>query len=238
MDNIFATYKQVEPPEYVSYNQIGVNQATFETPKINNTLDTLIQKVKQQFENTESLNNVEPPSDESNPEINPIEQKNKSPEQKPINQPLQTEQVVVKNKLKGKKAISDIMDKLGIQGEKKATLLKIAKIESSYNSKSEAKGSSACGLFGFINSTRRQFSKLSRDQFLNDPEEQVRCASQLYEYQKQFLRNKGFNPSAEAIALAWFSPKWALTYLRTGRDDGQDVFGTTPSKYLKKFREA
>lgn len=145
----------------------------------------------------------------------------------------------VETKSSGKKAqLESVLDAQGITGQKKTTLLKIAKIESGYNPKSQAKGSSACGLFGFINSTRKQFSNLSRKDFLNDIDEQVRCASQLYEAQKQFLIRKGFNPSPEAIALSWFSPKWAITYLKNGIDEGRDVFGTTPSKYLKKFREA
>ena len=217
----FATYNQVDPP------QIDYKESNYQLQSLIDNLKNLDFNKRLDVDDLPQIeNNHEVKNDEYNIQNNTSDDKD-------------TTQANTETKPNNKKAqLESVLDAQGITGQKKTTLLKIAKIESGYNPKSQAKGSSACGLFGFINSTRKQFSNLSRKDFLNDIDEQVRCASQLYEAQKQFLIRKGFNPSPEAIALRWFSPKWAITYLKNGVDEGKDIFGTTPSKYLKKFREA
>lgn len=221
-DNPFATYNQVDKPDFIIFEQNAIENIPFKEYENDNKIDLidLINKIK-----TQDLDQFNLFEDD---DLNIIDNQNI----------IQNNVQKKESNSNSKQQLSKTMDNLGITGSKKQTLLKIAKIESNYNSKSQSKGSSACGLFGFINSTRRKFSNLSRTEFLNNVSEQIRCASQLYDYNKQFLINKGFNPSEEAIALTWLSPKWAITYLKTGKDSGSDAFGTTSSKYLKLFKNA
>ena len=90
---------------------------------------------------------------------------------------------------KSKKILEQTLDKYGIIGNKKTTLMKIASLESGFNSKAQSKNSSAAGWFQFIDSTRNKYSNLSREQFKNSPDAQVLAASQLYDDNARFLRN-------------------------------------------------
>lgn len=229
-NNPFATYNQVDKPDFITFEQNNIENIPFKEYESDNKIDliNLINKIKTQ--DSDQFNSID------DDDLNLIDNNTQNNIQNNTQNNIQNN--VYKKESNSKKQLSQIMDDLGISGSKKQTLLKIAKIESNYNSKSQSNGSSACGLFGFINSTRRKFSNLSRMDFLNNVSEQVRCASQLYDYNKQFLINKGFNPSEEAIALTWLSPKWAITYLKTGKNSGSDAFGTTSSKYLKLFKNA
>lgn len=132
--------------------------------------------------------------------------------------------------------VEKLMDQQGISGDKKNTLLKIAFLESGFQTAAKAKGSSAIGLFQMIDSTRRQVSSVSKQEFINNPAEQIRAASKLYDNCARQLRSWGLPIKGENIALMWLSPSWAKTYLTTGVNAGQDSNGTSPSKYLNRFR--
>ena len=137
---------------------------------------------------------------------------------------------------KSKKILEQTLDKYGITGNKKTTLMKIASLESGFNSKAQSKNSSAAGWFQFIDSTRNKYSNLSREQFKNSPDAQVLAASQLYDDNARFLRNNGIAATGEAIAASWLSPTWAKNYYKYGITGGSDANGTNVAKYINKFR--
>lgn len=139
---------------------------------------------------------------------------------------------------KNKKILEQTLDKYGITGNKKTTLMKIASLESGFNPKAQSKNSSAAGYFQFIDSTRNKYSNLSREQFKNSPDAQVLAASQLYDDNARFLRNNGIAATGEAIAASWLNPKWTKNYYKYGIAGGSDANGTNVSKYINKFRNA
>lgn len=139
---------------------------------------------------------------------------------------------------KSKKILEQTLDKYGITGNKKTTLMKIASLESGFNSKAQSKNSSAAGWFQFIDSTRNKYSDLSREQFKNSPDAQVLAASQLYDDNARFLRNNGIAVTGEAIAASWLNPKWTKNYYKYGQAGGADANGTNVAKYINKFRNA
>ena len=139
---------------------------------------------------------------------------------------------------KSKKILEQTLDKYGITGNKKTTLMKIASLESGFNPKAQSKNSSAAGWFQFIDSTRNKYSNLSREQFKNSPDAQVLAASQLYDDNARFLRNNGIAATGEAIAASWLSPKWTKNYYKYGIAGGSDANGTSVAKYINKFRNA
>lgn len=139
---------------------------------------------------------------------------------------------------KSKKILEQTLDKYGITGNKKTTLMKIASLESGFNSKAQSKNSSAAGWFQFIDSTKNKYSDLSREQFKNSPDAQVLAASQLYDDNARFLRNNGIAATGEAIAASWLNPKWAKNYYKYGIAGGSDANGTSVIKYINKFRNA
>ena len=139
---------------------------------------------------------------------------------------------------KNKQVLEQTLDKYGITGNKKTTLMKIASLESGFNSKAQSKNSSAAGWFQFIDSTRNKYSNLSREQFKNSPDAQVLAASQLYDDNARFLRNNGIAATGEAIAASWLNPKWAKNYYKYGIAGGSDANGTSVTKYINKFRNA
>lgn len=139
---------------------------------------------------------------------------------------------------KNKQILEQTLDKYGITGNKKTTLMKIASLESRFNPKAQSKNSSAAGYFQFIDSTRNKYSNLSREQFKNNPNAQVLAASQLYDDNARFLRNNGIVATGEAIAASWLNPKWAKNYYKYGITGGSDANGTNVIKYINKFRNA
>lgn len=139
---------------------------------------------------------------------------------------------------KNKQILEQTLDKYGITGNKKITLMKIASLESGFNPKAQSKNSSAAGWFQFIDSTRNKYSKLSREQFKNSPDAQVLAASQLYDDNARFLRNNGIAVTGEAIAASWLNPKWTKNYYKYGIAGGSDANGTNVAKYINKFRNA
>lgn len=139
---------------------------------------------------------------------------------------------------KNKQILEQTLDKYGITGNKKTTLMKIASLESRFNPKAQSKNSSAAGYFQFIDSTRKNYSSLSREQFKNNIDAQVLAASQLYDDNARFLRNNGIAATGEAIAASWLNPTWAKNYYKYGTTGGSDANGTNVVKYINKFRNA
>ena len=139
---------------------------------------------------------------------------------------------------KNKQILEQTLDKYGITGNKKTTLMKIASLESRFNPKAQSKNSSAAGYFQFIDSTRKSYSNLSRKQFKNNVDAQVLAASQFYDDNARFLRSNGIAATGEAIAASWLNPTWAKNYYKYGATGGSDANGTNVAKYINKFRNA
>lgn len=139
---------------------------------------------------------------------------------------------------KNKQILEQTLDKYGITGNKKTTLMKIASVESGFNPKAQSKNSSATGWFQFIDSTRKDYSSLSKEQFKNSPDAQVLAASQLYDDNVNFLKDNKIPATGEAIAASWLNPKWAKNYYKYGITGGSDANGTSVTKYINKFRNA
>ena len=139
---------------------------------------------------------------------------------------------------KNKQILEQTLDKYGITGNKKTTLMKIASVESGFNPKAQSKNSSATGYFQFIDSTRNKYSSLSREQFKNNIDAQVLAASQLYDDNVKFLKSNGISATGEAIAASWLSPTWAKNYYKYGIAGGSDANGTNVIKYINNFRNA
>lgn len=220
-DNPFATYNQVDPPDFVDYKPTTTIKE--DEPLTDSTtaikLSDLIENIKQK------------PITKNEPYSNGLA---------PFPEPSYNsdEPIVAKTQSEKRKLLESVMDAQGITGEKKQTLLKIAKIESGFNMKAQSKNSSASGAFQFIDSTRKKFSSMSKKDFLNDIQEQVRCASLLYDQNKANLEQRGLPSNGEAVAMTWLNPTWAYEYLKTGKHSGADANNTNISKYLKMFRNA
>lgn len=137
-----------------------------------------------------------------------------------------------------KQMLEQTLDKYGITGNKKTTLMKIASIESNFDYRAQPKKSSATGWFQFLDSTRKSYSNLTKEQFKNSPDAQVLAASQLYDDDIKFLKNNKIPVTEEAIAASWLSPKWAKNYYKYGVIGGSDANGTNVVKYINKFRNA
>ena len=139
---------------------------------------------------------------------------------------------------KGKQLLEQTLDKYGITGDKKITLMKIAYIESGFNYKAQSNSSSATGWFQFIDIARKGYSNLSKEQFRDNPDAQVLAASKLYDDKIKFLKNNNIAVTGEAIAASWLNPKWAKNYYKYGQAGGADANGTNVAKYINKFRNA
>ena len=139
---------------------------------------------------------------------------------------------------KNKQILEQTLDKYGITGDKKITLMKIAYIESGFNYKAQSNSSSATGWFQFIDIARKGYSNLSKEQFRDNPDAQVLAASKLYDDKIKFLKNNNIAVTGEAIAASWLNPKWAKNYYKYGQAGGADANGTNVAKYINKFRNA
>lgn len=113
------------------------------------------------------------------------------------------------------KIIDEVSNESGYEGLKdqqmKNLLLLQAKRESNFNPRARSKSSSASGYFQFVDGTRQAYSSLTRDQFLNDPKEQVRAAyknlTNIFDSSNaKALLQKGYN-KAQVAALGWWYPK-------------------------------
>lgn len=143
-------------------------------------------------------------------------------------------------------SFSKLLEQNGITGQKKTFLTKIAKLESAYNQYATNNKSSASGWFQFTDSTRKMFTNADKNTFLRDGNLQIQTASKLYDSNYNYLKRNGLLDKLkqrgmtvnEAIALTWLNPTWAKEYILTGKNTGADGFGTNPSIYLNKYRNA
>lgn len=125
----------------------------------------------------------------------------------------------------------------------KNILTAIAKMESNYNQGIKNPNSSATGYFQFIDSTRKSFSKVSRDEFIKDPNNQFDAAVKYYRqiqntlkpYQDK-IKRAGLTP-LQVIYGMWWNPKSVINYLNTGSDSYLSTSdGMTLTKIFNKAK--
>lgn len=148
--------------------------------------------------------------------------------------PISSESTTSSNNIikpsKGSEALSKIIDEVsneeGYEKLKdphiKYLLMLQAKRESSFNPSARSSSSSASGYFQFIDGTRKKYSSISKDKFLNDPKEQVKTA---FKYLKDIhnssdaikLKELGYNDSL-ITALGWWYPR-SMRMILEGKKD-------------------
>lgn len=228
--DLFATYQSVEAPDTSELSDPSkmdipeYEKSTFDlsnaTQKAKATVSgfNLITDNNKFFHPDPIINTVENPTESSNP--------------------------INVNNIKGKKELSDLIDSMGISGDKKDFMMKVAYIESRYNSKATSNKSSASGLFQFVDGTRRSvLSGYTRSQFLNDPKLQIQAASRYYDRLLNQAKNngtlqaglnKGYKTPA-IIAGMWLAPAWARNYFVSGINNKADANGTSVRDYVNKY---
>ena len=119
------------------------------------------------------------------------------------------------------------------------TLTEIAAKESNFNPTVKNSKSSASGYFQFINSTRKQYAPhLTKEQFLNNPEEQISAAVKLLKANRnissKFANLRGLSQLQIDYGM-WFSPAALSQYLKTGKSNFKDPQGTSLMTVLNKM---
>ena len=145
-----------------------------------------------------------------------------------------------------KELLSNTIDKLSQEDKNikniKGFLMDTAALESGFKLNSSSKVSSASGWFGFIDSTKRQFAPgISRNDFNNNPEIQIKAATNLYYSNLNIAKKLGLLDAAkkkgystdDVIHAMWLNPKWATKFFLYGEKGGKDAFGTDIEKYLE-----
>lgn len=176
-------------------------------------------------------------NDVLNQYLNLISINNKQDEPKDIIvQQLKEDDVIVNTKNKSNyQKVKDELDKQIDDPIKKKILLKIAEKESNFNPQAKNPKSSASGLFGFINASKKKYG------YGNSIAEQVSGASRYYDDFNKKLTwyintygDRGLNDSQLMYGM-WFRPASMINYLKTGKDNYKDAQGTGLSNILTKM---
>lgn len=126
----------------------------------------------------------------------------------------------------------------------KGFLLDTAALESGFKYNITSKASTGSGWFGFLDGTKKQFAPgVSRQEFNNSPEIQVKAASKLYYDHLRTAQKLGMIDAAkkkgystdDVIHAMWLNPTWAKNFFLYGKEGGKDAFGTNIKKYLNKI---
>lgn len=121
-------------------------------------------------------------------------------------------------------------------------LTNIAAMESSFKQDATNKWSSALGYFQFIDGTRKRYNNMSRNEFANNSQEQIRVAIQHLKDLKadvqrnidnETIANSGLTPLQIMYGM-WWRPKSMYNYLRTGKDNFSTKDGMNIEKILEK----
>ena len=126
----------------------------------------------------------------------------------------------------------------------KGFLLDTAALESGFKYNITSKASTGSGWFGFLDGTKKQFAPgVSRQEFNNSPEIQIKAASKLYYDHLRTAQKLGMIDAAkkkgystdDVIHAMWLNPTWAKNFFLYGKEGGKDAFGTNIRKYLNKI---
>lgn len=217
ISDLFVSYNQVQAPSYlespqVEYTPIGEELTTQEN------LDR-IQSRNQKKEGFAGWNPLEQNTSEDNL--------------------TNTSHTPAKGSKSFNLAMTSYLAKHPEDAKYRQTLTEIAAKESNFNPTVKNAKSSACGYFQFINSTRKQYAPhLTKEQFLNNPEEQISAAVKLLKANRnissKFANLRGLSQLQVDYGM-WFSPAALSQYLKTGKSNFRDPQGTSLMAVLNKM---
>ena len=217
ISDLFVSYNQVQAPSYlespqIEYTPIGEELTTQEN------LDR-IQSRNQRKEGFAGWNPLEQNTSEDNS--------------------INTSHTPAKGSKSFNLAMASYLAKHPEDAKYRQTLTEIAAKESNFNPTVKNAKSSASGYFQFINSTRKQYAPhLTKEQFLNNPEEQISAAVKLLKANRnissKFANLRGLSQLQIDYGM-WFSPAALSQYLRTGKSNFKDPQGTSLMTVLNKM---
>lgn len=217
ISDLFVSYNQVQAPSYlespqVEYTPIGEELTTQEN------LDR-IQSRNQKKEGFAGWNPLEQNTSEDNL--------------------TNTSHTPAKGSKSFNLAMTSYLAKHPEDAKYRQTLTEIAAKESNFNPTVKNAKSSASGYFQFINSTRKQYAPhLTKEQFLNNPEEQISAAVKLLKANRnissKFANLRGLSQLQIDYGM-WFSPAALSQYLKTGKSNFKDPQGTSLMTVLNKI---
>ena len=217
ISDLFVSYNQVQAPSYLEspqmeYTPIGEELTTQEN------LDR-IQSRNQKKEGFAGWNPLEQNTSEDNS--------------------TSTSHTPAKGSKSFNLAMASYLAKHPEDAKYRQTLTEIAAKESNFNPTVKNAKSSASGYFQFINSTRKQYAPhLTKEQFLNNPEEQISAAVKLLKANRnissKFANLRGLSQLQIDYGM-WFSPAALSQYLKTGKSNFKDPQGTSLMTVLNKM---
>lgn len=217
ISDLFVSYNQVQAPSYL------------ESPQIEYT------PIEEELTNQENLDRIQSRNQkkEGFAGWNPLEQN--TSEDNSIN----TSHIPAKGSKSFNLAMTSYLAKHPEDAKYRQTLTEIAAKESNFNPTVKNAKSSASGYFQFINSTRKQYAPhLTKEQFLNNPEEQISAAVKLLKANRnissKFANLRGLSQLQVDYGM-WFSPAALSQYLKTGKSNFRDPQGTSLMAVLNKM---
>ena len=217
ISDLFVSYNQVQAPSYLESPQIEYTPIGEELTNQEN-LDR-IQSRNQKKEGFAGWNAIEQNTSEDNSAT--------------------TSHTPAKGSKSFNLAMTSYLAKHPEDAKYRQTLTEIAAKESNFNPTVKNSKSSASGYFQFINSTRKQYAPhLTKEQFLNNPEEQISAAVKLLKANRnissKFANLRGLSQLQVDYGM-WFSPAALSQYLKTGKSNFRDPQGTSLMAVLNKM---
>lgn len=217
ISDLFVSYNQVQAPSYL------------ESPQIEYT------PIGEELTNQENLDRIQSRNQkkEGFAGWNPLEQNTSE------DNSTNTSHIPAKGSKSFNLAMTSYLTKHPEDAKYRQTLTEIAAKESNFNPTVKNAKSSASGYFQFINSTRKQYAPhLTKEQFLNNPEEQISAAVKLLKANRnissKFANLRGLSQLQVDYGM-WFSPAALSQYLKTGKSNFRDPQGTSLMAVLNKM---
>lgn len=217
ISDLFVSYNQVQAPSYL------------ESPQVEYT------PIGEELTNQENLDRIQSRNQkkEGFAGWNPLEQNTSE------DNLTNTSHIPAKGSKSFNLAMTSYLAKHPEDAKYRQTLTEIAAKESNFNPTVKNAKSSASGYFQFINSTRKQYAPhLTKEQFLNNPEEQISAAVKLLKANRnissKFANLRGLSQLQVDYGM-WFSPAALSQYLKTGKSNFKDPQGTSLMAVLNKM---
>ena len=217
ISDLFVSYNQVQAPSYL------------ESPQVEYT------PIGEELANQENLDRIQSRNQkkEGFAGWNPLEQNTSE------DNLTNTSHIPAKGSKSFNLAMTSYLAKHPEDAKYRQTLTEIAAKESNFNPTVKNAKSSASGYFQFINSTRKQYAPhLTKEQFLNNPEEQISAAVKLLKANRnissKFANLRGLSQLQVDYGM-WFSPAALSQYLKTGKSNFRDPQGTSLMTVLNKM---
>ena len=217
ISDLFVSYNQVQAPSYL------------ESPQVEYT------PIGEELTNQENLDRIQSRNQkkEGFAGWNPLEQNTSE------DNLTNTSHIPAKGSKYFNLAMTTYLAKHPEDAKYRQTLTEIAAKESNFNPTVKNAKSSASGYFQFINSTRKQYAPhLTKEQFLNNPEEQISAAVKLLKANRnissKFANLRGLSQLQVDYGM-WFSPAALSQYLKTGKSNFRDPQGTSLMAVLNKM---